>query len=200
MDTDNINFNELWTAQKTGQSSTKDLFLKMNNFKKSSRKKIIITNIILVATAVFILFVWLYFQPQWVTTKIGIILIIVAIAFFVISTNKSLTLFKATDETESNQQYLKSLLVIKQKQQFIQTTMLNIYFMLLSTGIALYMYEYIFRMTIFWAVFSYGITGLWILYNWLYLRPKQIKKQQAKLNEIISKFEKFQSQLRDVDI
>jgi hypothetical protein len=114
---------------------------------------------------------------------------------FVISLNKSFGLFKKTNGAESNQEYLKTLLAIKEKQQFIQTTMLNLYFILLSTGIALYMYEYTSRMTTFWAVFTYGITGLWILWNGFYLRPRQIKKQQAKLNEIIRKFENIQSQL-----
>jgi hypothetical protein len=32
------------------------------------------------------------------------------------------------------------------------------------------------------------ITSIWILFNWFYLRPKQIKNQQSKLDEIISKW------------
>lgn len=195
MDTNNIKFNELWSGKKTEQPTTKDFILKMDNFKKSTRKRIIITNIILVFTSVFILYIWYYYQPQLVSTKIGIVLTILAMAIFVISSNQSLGLYKKTNEAESNQQYLKNLLAIKEKQQFMQTAMLNLYFIILSTGIALYMFEYTSLMTTFWAVFTYGITGLWILFNWIYLRPKQIKKQRTKLNEIISKFENIQSQL-----
>lgn len=195
MDANNIKFNELWSGQKAEQPATKDLLLKMDNFKKSTRKRIIITNIILVFTSIFILYIWYYYQPQLVSTKIGIVLTILAMAIFVISLNQSLGLFKKTNEAESNQKYLKNLLAIKEKQQFMQTAMLNLYFILLSTGIALYMFEYTSLMTTFWAVFAYGITGLWILFNWFYLRPRQIKKQRTKLNEIISKFENIQSQL-----
>ena len=106
-----------------------------------------------------------------------------------------LELLKKINETESNQQYLKKLQALKEKQLFMQTTILNLYFLLLSTGISLYMYEYIVQMTVLLGVFSYGITGVWILFNWFYLRPKQIKKQQSKLNDIINKFENIQAQL-----
>ena len=46
-----------------------------------------------------------------------------------------------------------------------------------------------------WGLVTYGITFIWILFNWLYLRPKQIKKQRAKLDTIINKFEMVNKQL-----
>ena len=77
----------------------------------------------------------------------------------------------------------------------METTMMNLYFILLSLGIALYMYEYTQRMSTFWGIFTYAITSIWILFNWFYLRPKQIKKQRAKLDAIIAKFEMVNNQL-----
>ena len=195
MDTDKINFNELWSGQKAEQPALKDLFVKMNNFKKANRKRIIVTNVLFLLTSIFILCIWYFCQPQLLTTKIGITLIILAMAIFAISSTNNSGLLKKTNEAESNQKFLTNLLAIKEKQQFMQTTMLNIYFVLFSTGIALYMAEYTSRMTTFRAVFAYGITGLWILFNWFYVRPKQIKKQQSKLKEIIRKFEDLQTQL-----
>ena len=52
-------------------------------------------------------------------------------------------------------------------------------------------------MTTFWGIFAYGTTSIWILFNWFYLRPKQIKKQQSKLDEIIGKFEMLNEQLNE---
>jgi uncharacterized membrane protein YciS (DUF1049 family) len=52
-------------------------------------------------------------------------------------------------------------------------------------------------MTAFWGIFAYGITSIWILFNWFYLRPKQIKKQQSKLDEIIGKFKMLNEQLNE---
>jgi hypothetical protein len=181
----NINFNELWAKQKTGEPNKEDLLSKINKFKKSNLKRLIITNLLLIITSFFI------------TTKIGIILTILAMVIFVIAYNQSFALFRKTTNTQSNSEYLKDLLAIKAKQQFMQTTMLNLYFVLLSTGIGLYMYEYTQLMTAFWGIFTYGITSIWILFNWFYLRPKQIKNQQSKLDEIISKFEMLIKQLNE---
>lgn len=191
----NINFNELWAKQKTGEPDIEDLLSKMNTFKKSNLKKLIITNLLLITTSLFIILIWVYFQPQMITTKIGIIVTILAMAIFVIGYNQSFVLFRKQTNTLSTTEYLKDLLAIKAQQEFMQTTMLNLYFILLSAGIGLYMFEYTVRMTAFWGIVAYGITSIWILFNWFYLRPKQIKKQQSKLDEMIGKFEELHEQL-----
>jgi hypothetical protein len=36
---------------------------------------------------------------------------------------------------------------------------------------------------------------LWMIFNWFYIRPKQIKKQQDKINSLIEKFEEVNNQL-----
>jgi hypothetical protein len=54
-------------------------------------------------------------------------------------------------------------------------------------------------MTTFWGIFAYGTTSIWILFNWFYLRPKQIKKQQSKLDEIIGKFEMLNDRVADIN-
>jgi Flp pilus assembly protein TadB len=90
---------------------------------------------------------------------------------------------------------LANLLSLKKKQQFLQTKMLNLYFIMLSLGVGLYMIEPTSNMTLFWAIFAYAITALWVLFNWFYLRPRQIKKQQKILNDMISKFENIQVQM-----
>jgi hypothetical protein len=59
------------------------------------------------------------------------------------------------------------------------------------------MYEYAIRMTVFYALVTYGVTLLWIGFNWFYIRPKQIKKQQVKINELIAKFEDVNEQLKE---
>jgi hypothetical protein len=57
------------------------------------------------------------------------------------------------------------------------------------------MYEYEQLMSLFWGIFAYLVTSIWVLFNWFYLRPKQIKKQQSKVDEIISKLEMLIEQL-----
>lgn len=193
----NIDFKNLWQKQPVSQPNMEDLLLKLKQFKNSNFRKLIITNISLIATSGFIAFVWYYYQPQLITTKIGIVLTILAMVIYLFSYNKIFSTLNKTENTLTNNEYLQSLITLKSKQKFMQTTMLSLYFVLLSLGICLYLYEYTSRMTAFWAIFTYAITLAWIGINWFYIRPKTIKKQQTKLDELISKFETLNKQFKE---
>lgn len=193
----NIDFKNLWQKQPVSQPNMEDLLLKLKQFKNSNFRKLIITNISLIATSGFIAFVWYYYQPQLITTKIGIVLTILAMVIYLFSYNKIFSTLNKTENTLTNNEYLQSLITLKSKQKFMQTTMLSLYFVLLSLGICLYLYEYTSRMTAFWAIFTYAITLAWIGINWFYIRPKTIKKQQIKLDELISKFETLNKQFKE---
>lgn len=196
MDNDNnIDFKDLWKKQSVNQPDIKDLQTRVSKFKKAALRSLWITNIMLFATSAFIVFIWIYYQPQFISTKIGIVLTILAMAIYMFVYNKLLSGYKEIDSTQTNQEYLKKLIVIKKKQQFLQTKMMSFYFVALTTGICLYMYEYASRMSVFGASLTYGITLLWMLFNWFYIRPKQIKKQQEKINTLIEKFEEVNNQL-----
>jgi len=196
MDNNNIDFKDLWKKQTINQPNIGELLARLKQFKKANMKCFWKTNVMLFATSAFILFVWYYYQPQFISSKIGIVLAIVAMGMYVIVYNGLFKIFKDIDATQTNQEYLQKLIVIKKKQQFMQSTMLSWYFVLLLIGICLYMYEYASRMTVFYALVTYGITLLWIAFNWFYLRPKQIKKQDEKINNLIEKFEEINNQLQ----
>lgn len=197
MDNNNIDFKDLWKKQAVSQPNIEDLMERLKQFKKAGLRSLWKTNILLFATSAFIIFIWYYYQPQFISTKIGIVLVILAMVMYVAVYNGLLRIYKDIDTTQTNQEYLQRLILIKRKQQFMQSTILSWYFVLLLSGICLYMYEYASRMTVFYALITYGITLLWIGFNWFYLRPKQIKKQQAKINELIAKFEDVNSQLKE---
>lgn len=191
----NIDFKDLWKQQSLSPPNMEELMARLKQFKKAGLRSLWKTNILLFATAVFIIFIWYYYQPQFISTKIGIVLVILAMIMYVVVYNGLLRIYKDIDTTQTNQEYLQKLILIKRKQQFMQSTVLSWYFVLLLSGICLYMYEYVSRMTVFYALVTYGITLLWIGLNWFYLRPKQIKKNQEKINELIVKFEDINKQL-----
>ncbi len=196
MDNDNnIDFKDLWKKQSVSQPDIKDLQERVSKFKKIALRSLWITNILLFATSTFIIFIWIYYQPQFISTKIGIVLTILAMAVYVFVYNKLMKDYKNIDSTQTNQEYLQKLISIKKKQQFLQTKMMTFYFVLLTIGICLYMYEYASRMSILGASLAYGITLLWMLFNWFFLRPKQVKKQQEKINSLIEKFKEVNNQL-----
>ncbi|MDX6180593.1 hypothetical protein SGQ44_00400 [Flavobacterium sp. Fl-77] len=191
----NIDFKDLWKKQKVNQPNIEELLLKIRQFKKAGLKSFWITNVLLIATSVFIGLVWYYYQPQFISTKIGIVVTILSMIIYLSVYSKLLSSFKTIDSDKSNQEYLLKLIEIKKKQHFLQSTMMNLYFIMLTIGIGLYMYEYAVRMTAFWAIFTYGITLLWFAFNWFYIRPKQIKKQEQKIDGLIAKFEAVNEQL-----
>ena len=195
MDNNNIDFKDLWKKQTISQPNIEDLMARLKQFKKAAVRSLWVANFLLAITSVFIIFIWYYFQPQFISTKIGIVLAILSMTFYLTFYNRLMNNYKNIDANQTNHEYLQKLIEIKKKQQFMQSTVLSWYFVVLLTGICLYMYEYASRMTVFYALITYGVTLLWIGFNWFYLRPKQIKKQQDKINSLIEKFEEVNNQL-----
>ncbi|RTY76167.1 hypothetical protein EKL98_02345 [Flavobacterium bomense] len=191
----NIDFKDLWRQQAVSPPNIEELLSKLKHFKRVSLRKLVITNVLLIATSVFIIFIWYHYQPEFISTKIGIILAVFAMMLYLFVYNKLVSFYKTIDGTQSNSEYLQKLISIKTKQHFLQSTMLSLYFILLGSGLCLYMYEYTSRMTIFWGIFTYVVMLGWIGFTWFYLRPKEIKKEQARVNGLIVKFEAVNKQL-----
>jgi hypothetical protein len=193
----NIDLKKIWNTQKIETPKVEILYAKANKLKSRSFLKLIVVNITLLLTITFIGFIWYYYQPELVTTKIGIIFTILAMLIFLLPYNKQFSLLSKTKTEPNNKEYLQQLIKLKEKQTFQQTTMLSIYFILLALGIGLYMFEYVSKMTITWGIITYAITILWFAINWFYVRPKTITKQNAKLNKLLGEFEKLNNQMND---
>ncbi|GAA3753543.1 hypothetical protein GCM10022422_44300 [Flavobacterium ginsengisoli] len=191
----NIDFKDLWKKQSISQPDMSDLLTRLNKFKKTALRCLWMTNIMLLATCAIIIFIWIFFQPQFISTKIGIVFTILAMVVYVFVYNKLLSDYKNIDSTQTNQEYLQKLISIKKKQQFLQTKMMSFYFIVLTLGLCLYLYEYASKMNFIGASLMYGFTLFWMLFNWFYLRPKQVKKQRNKIDNLIEKFEEVSDQL-----
>ena len=193
----NIDFKDLWKKQSITQPDINELMDKLKHFKKTSLRRLILTNVMLIATCVLILLIWFYYQPQWVSTKIGIVLNVAIMAIYLFVYNKLFDAYKAIDNTDSNAAYLQKLIAIKTKQKFLQSKMLSIYFLVLGFGLCLYMYEYTAMMALFWGIFAYTITFFWGAFVWFYLRPRQIVKENLKIDNLIDKFQRINNQLEE---
>ncbi|WP_426476030.1 hypothetical protein ACP3T3_11565 [Chryseobacterium sp. CBSDS_008] len=193
----NIDFKNIWKQQTSSKPNMEELLGNLKKFRNQNLRRLIFANIGLITTSLLILFIWYRYQPQMITTKIGIVLVILAMVMFLFVYNKMFMVFYKIDQTQSNNEYLQSLYVVKNKQKFMQTTILNLYFIILFLGICFYMYEYTSRMTLGSGILTYAVTSAWIAFNWFYLRPRTIKKQQGKLDELINKFEEINNQLKE---
>lgn len=195
----NIDFKNLWKQQEAEQPELSDLMLLLRSYKNKGLKRLVLTNVLLVMTMVGLVLIWYYFQPQLITTKIGLITTILAMLIFVLAYNTLFKYYKSASEFESNSAYLRNLITIKRKQKFMQTTMLQLYFILLSLGVCLYLYEYVKLMPTVVGLLVYALTLAWLAFNWFYLRPKTIRKQEKKLDILIKKFEMINRQLDELD-
>jgi hypothetical protein len=189
------NFKSLWNQQSAPMPDSSIVLEKAMQLKKKTRNKLIAMNLLLFATAVFIVLVVIYFDPQMITTKLGVVLTIIAMVVFVTATNlMNKDIFKR-NAASSTREYLDQFIRLQQKQEFLQKTMLTLYFIMLTLGIVLYMIEYTMRMPVWGAMLTYGITLAWIALNWFYFRPRTIRKQEAKMNEVIAMLEKVNRNL-----
>jgi hypothetical protein len=193
----NIDFKKIWNTKKIETPNVEILYTKVNKLKSRSFLKLIVVNIALLLTIIFFGFIWYYYQPELVTTKIGIILMMLAILIFLLPFNKQSSILMKNKTESNSKEYLQQLIKLKELQVYQQTTILSVYFILLALGIGLYMFEYVSKMTITWGIITYAITTFWVAINWFYLRPKAITKQNAKLNKLLVEFEKLNNQMNN---
>ena len=191
----NIDFKDLWKKQSISQPSINELLAKLKHFKKTSLRRLILTNAMLIATCVLILLIWYYYQPQFLSTKIGIVLNVAIMAIYLLVYNRLFDAYNELDNTDSNSEYLQKLIAIKTKQKFLQSKMLSIYFVVLGLGTCLYMYEYASMMSFLSGFFVYAVLLFWMGFVWFYLRPRQIVKENSKIDMLIDTFQRINNQL-----
>lgn len=193
-----IDVKELWIKQTVPAISQVELFKKIENFKRQRKRRAIILNAILLFTIFFVLFIWVYFQPQLMSTKIGIVLTVLSIGIVCVFHFRLFAVYKKADENVSNLDYINNLLVIKNKEYFMQTKIMASYFILLFVGIGLYMYEYTLGRSVIFSVVAYLALFVWVVINWFLLRPGIIKNNRQNIDDLLKQMERIKSQLDEL--
>lgn len=189
-----MDFNNIWKARAVPGPDPQALYDKIRRYRSRRLRRLIFTNFCLVLTSVFIASIGFWTKPERLTTWAGIALAILAMVLFLVVYNRMIPLYKALDDHSDSRRFMDTLLTVKKREAFLHRQMMNFYFFLLSLGIALYMYEYVARMKLPWGLVTYGVTFLWLGFNWWVLRPKQIRKEQEKINTIIDRLQEVQQQ------
>ena len=192
----NLDFKELWAQQTLDAPKIEKVLSSFYRLRRKGLIKLILVNLLMVTTIAVILFIWVYFEPELITTKIGLVVTLGTISFFVWAYNQIIPNLTRLDETQNSKQFLTAALKLKNRQRYLQTKVLKIYFIGLSLGICLYLYEYVQLMTFKWAILIYVLAALWIGFNWFYLRPKISKRESDKIDLIIKKLEAIQNDSR----
>jgi len=192
----NIDLKALWQQQPAGDKPDINAVIKKAmSIKNKTRNKLIWTNLVLTATAIFVIVIWANLSTRIFTTTMGIILIVCSIvAFVAVSSGLHTELFKGHPEADTFT-YLNELVSIQKKQQFIQTKVMRLYFVFLSLGLFLYMLEFEKKMSILWASVTLLCSFGWLAFAYFYLGRRQFKKQQAEMNGAIEKLQAINGQL-----
>ena len=194
---DTPNFKDLWNKQAAAlQPDAGQLIKSAVKLKNKSRNQMLGVMVMGIAIMIFILTIGYFIEPKLATTRIGVALIILAIVFFLVSSGGLLRLLvKDADHSLDAAHYLQLMITIKEKQLVLGTRIMNLYFTTLGAGLLLYMIEYTLKMPLIGGIIAYGMTAAWILFNWIYLKPKIVSKQQSKISEVIKNLEKVNNQL-----
>lgn len=193
----NIDLKALWSQENPTPPPINQLINKAQKYQQQQWLEHVVYCVALVATAVFVGWIWWFYQPEFITTKLGIILVIMAIVLAVGFQSTLLPLLLKENSQLSSKDYLYLLQQLQQKKTTLQTKVLSLYFVLLSAGLGLYFYEYTLKMAPIWAGVAYGATTLWIAFNWWYLRPRIIKKQQGELEKMLEEWQQLEGQLEE---
>ncbi|WP_288241729.1 hypothetical protein [uncultured Bacteroides sp.] len=186
-----IDIRELWNRQVVPAVDQSGILGKIESFRKKRIRRTVILNVVLLLTIIFIIFIWVYFKPELMSTKIGIILSVLPMGAVLVFNNGLTSLYRKIDEKQSNMDYLNALLKVRNREHIMQTKLMNLYFILLSAGIGLYMYEYTLKRSFIFGVVVYSVVLLWIGFNWFFLRPRMIEKNKRKMEDLIKQIKKL---------
>lgn len=181
----------LWKKQAVPAANPAEIRKRIGAFRRSSLWKVLFLNAVLVLTVAFLIFVWVHFQPRLLTTKIGILVGILPMGMVVLSHRKLVSLYRALDAKQPNMDYLDHLLKLKEREHFLQTRVMSLYFVLLPLGLMLYMYEYTLGMSGAFRVAAYVALLLWVAFNWFVLRPRIVGRRRRKIDALIGEVERI---------
>lgn len=195
-----LDLKELWNKQDVPMADVTVILGLIKKYKRTGFRKMVFLNSVLMITILVLLLIWISYNPQLIITKIGIVLGICSIFFVVISTSKLIPLYKKSDTMLSNSDYLTNLIEIKSIENHIQTKVMNVYFILLTVGTSLYMYEYTLSLSWYFVCMIYGVFFIWIGFNWFVLRPRIVEKSRKKIDDFICQIKTLEKQWGSSDI
>jgi hypothetical protein len=193
-----MDFKALWNKQPIdAKPDIKQVVMKAEKLKRIFRFKLILLNMVLLATIVITIYANNIIVNEWLVSKIGAALMLIAYISYLVAYNRLIPVLFKTNPEISNQEYLNQLITINRKSAFLDTVMTNIYFALLSTGLFLFLIQPFTHMKIISGIIFYAVTAFCMFVAWFYLKPIGMKKRQRHFDDLIAKLEAINGQLRE---
>ena len=167
---------------------------------KSNRMKLKNTNIkgavLLVLTGIFILGLMTTFDTKIKTPPLIIAMVIISITCFL---QAILMLYNAKrigaiDETQTPGFHLKQWQDFRIFQKKQRHWNMPVYYLFLSSAIGVYLYELLKTAELWKMILAIVVTYSWMFFAYFYLGKKELKKQDAKMDSIISDLQSLENQ------
>ena len=163
----------------------------MESKKRNEKNRV---NFLLGVTIAFVAFIaFAYWPLQW-STLTGIVLTEASMLLYLWQYNHHIRVRTVGLLSSNAHEYLNYLRKERLKQHYLGRKLMTAYFILLSSGVLLYMWEFVQRMPGWYGWLAYGLAIGWFALNWLVFRPRILKKKDAELNQNIQKLEALQQQ------
>ncbi len=189
---------DIW--QNAATPEPEDISVIIADIKKKRRqmlRKLLFGIVSLTGALAMIVWVLFGYDAKIITTRIGTIIVIIATLGGIILNSQLLNyLRKPLDPDTDTKAYLAKMKAYQKTQQFMHTRGSLIYFIVLTTGMILYMYEFT-HGKLFYILLDYGLTLSWIAFAWFYLRPRTIRRESKKLNSVIEHLERIAKQVEE---
>lgn len=191
------NFNEIqkvWETAGTGDlPPVKELISTIKRFRAQQVIKKVLLIIFTLLMGGVMLWVLFVYKSNLLSTRLGEACFFLAM-FILIITNASALNRMTVLKDQSNETFINYL---KQEQLklvlFYKRTQVT-GFGLSALGLGLYLFEIVYHSTVL-LITGYTLVIVYILLCWILLRPLALRKKTKKLEEMISKMEKFSKQL-----
>ena len=177
---------------------------KNNNISKIKNNRMKLKNtyskgaILLILTGIFILGLMLFLDSNLKTIPIISSMIIIALTCFLQAVLMLFTANEITkiDETQTPGFHLKQWQNFREFQKKLRHWNMPVYYTLLSIALGVYMYELLKNVDLWKMILAFAITYSWMLFAYFYLGKREIKKQDAKLDGIITELKSLENQFQ----
>ena len=188
----------LWKQSETKIPPQKTNISKIKNNRMKLKNTYTKGAILLILTGIFILGLMIFLDSNLKTILVVLSMIIISITCFL---QAALMLFTANeiakiDETQTPTSHLKQWQNFRAFQKKQRHWNMPVYYTLLSIALGVYMYELLKNVDLWKMILTFAITYSWMLFAYIYLGKKEIKKQDAKLDGIISELKSLENQFQ----
>jgi hypothetical protein len=185
----------VWQEQpKKDQLSVDDVLKQVKKGMGSLGRKLLWNIISMGISFAVLFFVMLFFVFNSWITYLGIAIIMVTMVLYVMMMVRDYRIISKRDVTINPAEYLQDLKEYQKNRAKVYGGLYYLYVILISSGLLLYFFEVLQSASATFKIVAYGITTAWLLFCTFFLRGRFVKSEQDKLNLMIDRLIRLQSQ------